>query len=167
MTRTKSNYIALEQQEMDFASMVVPEKGECNYKKFRIPANKIDGKCVSTRNNLFSLVLTCNRSFEHDVGYFRNGSVSKSEKSIGGKKGWFAGYITKAHRDAEGNVSSYDVAYEIPEEDQVLIDKGELDESLYWDVELMPRNVRLNEGNPKFTQAMRERRPKKATVGGK
>ena len=56
MTRTKSNYIAIEQQEVDFASMVVPEKGECNYKKFRIPANKIDGKCVS-RNNLLSLVL--------------------------------------------------------------------------------------------------------------
>ena len=49
----------------------------------------------------------------------------------------------------------------------MLIDKGELEESLYWNVELMPRNVRLNEGNPKFMQAMRERRPKKATVGGK
>jgi hypothetical protein len=57
MTRTKSNYIAIEQQEVDFASMVVPEKGECNYKKFRIPANKIDGKCAACQEIICFLFL--------------------------------------------------------------------------------------------------------------
>ena len=63
--------------------------------------------------------------------------------SAGGLKAWFAGYITKVHRNADGKVESFDI-----------------DESLYWDVELKPRNVRLNEEKPKLTQAMKDRRPK-------
>jgi hypothetical protein len=80
--------------------------------------------------------------------------------SAGGLKAWFAGYITKVHRNADGKVESFDVDYDIPEEDMRAVENGDIDESLYWDVELKPRNVRLNEENPKLTQAMKDRRPK-------
>ena len=78
---------------------------------------------------------------------------------------WFPGYLTRIHRDINGKVTGYDIEYEIPEDQQALIEEGSLDESLYWDVELGPRNVRLNEDNPKFTAAMRERRLPKPNKG--
>jgi hypothetical protein len=41
---TVTNYCILEQREVNFAAMVVPEKGKIDYQKHRVLANRVDGK---------------------------------------------------------------------------------------------------------------------------